>query len=943
MTPERYQEIEALFAAARELPPAERSAYLAQACGADEALRHEVASLLSYDDRPNNFIDVPALALSAEPQFSNAGTALTGVQVDHYQVLTLLARGGMGEVYRARDTRLDREVALKALPAAYARDTDRLRRFEQEARAAGRLNHPNVLTVYDVGIYQGAPYMITELLQGHDLRTQLQQGAIPPQRALDYAHQIATGLTAAHSKDIVHRDLKPENIFITNDERLKILDFGLAKLTAPIASRTSRPAGEFITKPGLIMGTVGYMAPEQIRGHEIDGRTDVFALGVILHEMLTGTAPFSRGSDVETMNAILHEDPHDVAQSIKNFPPVLASIVQRCLKKDPQQRFQSASDLSFAIETLSSAVPISSVGAKTNRMSVSKGLRWLAVLSGLVILAGFLISRLDRYEFQWRNPLINAQFTPLTDFPENERSAAISRDGKFVAFISDRDGPLDVWVGQIGTGEFQNLTKNRAPDIGNPRVRSLGFSPDGSQLTFEVRIQDRVHSWAVSTLGGSVKPYIDGVELAWSPDGTRVAYHTDAPGDPMFIGGRDEKIGKQIYAAERGVHCHYLVWSSDGAFIYFVRGFPPDEMDIWRIKSTGESLEQITFHNSLVAYPTILNERMLLYIARGDDGTGPWLYGMDLEHRVSHRISVGVEQYTSLAASSDSRRLVATVANPDSGLWRVPISDHIVEESSAERLVLPTVRALAPRIGRDYILYLYSKSGNDGIWKFGDSSAIELWSGSLGRVVDGAAVSPDGQRIAFTAQRAGLNRLYFMNSNGTGVTELASSLTVRGAPAWSPGGDWLTLAAEQGKTAGLFNVPLNGGQPIPLIEGQAANPVWSPDGRFVIYSGAEVGTTFPLKAATVDGRPYRTSDVVLSRGANRFSFVPGQGLLVLKGDIWHKNFWLIDLVSGQQRQLTNFSREFVINDFDVSPDGREIIFSRVKENSDIVLIDIPEQ
>jgi Tol biopolymer transport system component len=182
-----------------------------------------------------------------------------------------------------------------------------------------------------------------------------------------------------------------------------------------------------------------------------------------------------------------------------------------------------------------------------------------------------------------------------------------------------------------------------------------------------------------------------------------------------------------------------------------------------------------------------------------------------------------------------------------------------------------------------------------------------------------------------------------MNSNGTGVTELASSLTVRGAPAWSPGGDWLTLAAEQGKTAGLFNVPLNGGQPIPLIEGQAANPVWSPDGRFVIYSGAEVGTTFPLKAATVDGRPYRTSDVVLSRGANRFSFVPGQGLLVLKGDIWHKNFWLIDLVSGQQRQLTNFSREFVINDFDVSPDGREIIFSRVKENSDIVLIDIPEQ
>ncbi|HYR91899.1 MAG TPA: protein kinase [Terriglobia bacterium] len=891
MTPERYQKIGALFGAAKRLPPGERSGFLAQACGADEALHREVESLLGYDDQTDNFIDLPALQLSAESLSLKPEPDLSGRQVDHYEIVSLLGRGGMGEVYRARDSRLDREVAIKILPAAYSSDADRLRRFEQEARAAGRLNHPNVLTVYDVGVYQGAPYIVTELLEGHELRTQLKQGAVAQRRALQYAQQIANGLAAAHAKDIVHRDLKPENIFITSDGRLKILDFGLAKLKAPVSTKGSDDAHGFTTKPGIVMGTVGYMAPEQIRGQETDGRADVFALGVILYEMLGGRAPFSGESDVELMNAILKEDPPELTEANGDIPRVLASIVQRCLEKNAEQRFQSASDLAFALETSSSVFPAPDIAAKAIPRSVStRRLRWLSLVAVLVVAGGFIAWRLQRSDYWWRNPLVNAQFTPLTDFPESERSAAISRDGKFVAFISDRDGPFDVWAGQIGTGEFQNVTQGRAPDIGNPRVRNLGFSPDGSQLTLEVRIMGRV------------------------------------------------------YAAERGVHCHYLAWSQDGAFIYFVRGFPPDEMDIWRIKPTGESLEQITFHNSFVAYPTLLNERMLFYIARGDNGTGPWLYGMDVERRLPHRISLGVEQYTSIATSADGRRLVATVANPDAGLWRVPISDQTVEESAARRISLPTVRGLSPRTGPGYMLYLSSKGGNDGIWKFGDATAVELWSGSHGRVQEGATISPDGQRIAFTAQKEGRNRLYLMNSNGTGVTELASSLNVRGAPAWPPVGEWLTLAADQGKTAGLYKVPLDGEPPIQLIGEQAANPVWSPDGRFVVFSGVEVGTTFPLKAATADGKPYDIPELVLSRGANRFSFLPGRPVLVvLKGDVWHKNFWLIDLVTGRQRQLTNFSREFLISDFDVSPDGKEIVFSRVKENSNIVLIDITER
>jgi Tol biopolymer transport system component len=434
------------------------------------------------------------------------------------------------------------------------------------------------------------------------------------------------------------------------------------------------------------------------------------------------------------------------------------------------------------------------------------------------------------------------------------------------------------------------------------------------------------------------------VELAWSPDGKEIAYHTDAPGDPIFIGPPDEKIGTQIHAAPSGVHCHYVTWSPDGSHIYFVQGFPPDEMDIWRIPRTGGTPERITSHNSLVAYPTLLDARTLLYIARSEDGTGPWLYGMDVEHRVPHRISLGIERYTSIAASSDGRKLAATVANPEATLWRVPISDNIVHESGARRIALPTVRGVSPRTGPEYLLYLSSKGGNDGIWKFAGGTALELWNGTLGRVAEGPAISPNGNQIAFTAQKAGRNKLYLMDANGIGVTELAQSLTVRGGPVWAPSGDRVTLPAAGPEGPGLYNVFPNGDPPQRLVNEQAANPVWSPNGEFVVYSTPEVGTTFGVKAVTANGAPQRFPEMVLSRGASRFVFLPGtSSLIVLKGDVWHKNFWLVDVVSGRERQLTDFSREFLISDFDISSDGKEIVFSRIKENSNVILIELAEQ
>src|SRR5215212_10272901 len=276
----------------------------------------------------------------------------SGSRLGPYEILSPLGAGGMGEVYRARDPRLGREVAVKVLPAAVSGDADRLRRFEQEARAASALNHPNILTVFDTGSHDGTVYLVTEILEGETLRGRLAGGALPARKAIEIGIQIARGLAAAHERGIVHRDLKPENLFLTRDDRVKILDFGLAKLQASL-DLADAPTVLTDTEPGVVLGTVGYMAPEQVRGQPVDHRADLFALGAVLYEMLTGRRAFQKDSAAETMSAILREEPPDLAETGKLVPPGLDRMVRRCLEKDPHRRFQSASDLAFGLESLS--------------------------------------------------------------------------------------------------------------------------------------------------------------------------------------------------------------------------------------------------------------------------------------------------------------------------------------------------------------------------------------------------------------------------------------------------------------------------------------------------------------------------------------------------------------------------------------------------------------
>src|SRR5262252_271055 len=314
-------------------------------------------------------------------------TLIAGTKLGRYEIRSQLGAGGMGEVYRARDEKLNRDVAIKVLPQTFANDADRLKRFEQEARAAGILNHPNITAVHDLGSHDGAPYIVTELLEGETLRERLSTGAIPVRKATDYAVQIAKGLAAAHEKGIIHRDLKPENLFLTNDGRVKILDFGLAKLTQIEAApnQTNLPTASG-TEPGVVMGTLGYMSPEQVKGKPADQRSDIFAFGAILYEMLSGQRAFSRDSAAETMSAILREEPPDLSATNKSVQPGLERIVRHCLEKNPEERFHSAHDLAFDLETLSGlSAPqaASAAGKAVHRRAVPA----LAAILGIALAA----------------------------------------------------------------------------------------------------------------------------------------------------------------------------------------------------------------------------------------------------------------------------------------------------------------------------------------------------------------------------------------------------------------------------------------------------------------------------------------------------------------------------------------------------------------------------
>jgi len=373
-----------------------------------------------------------------------------------------------------------------------------------------------------------------------------------------------------------------------------------------------------------------------------------------------------------------------------------------------------------------------------------------------------------------------------------------------------------------------------------------------------------------------------------------------------------------------------------------VQGSLPDKLDVWRITPAGGSPQRITSHAGLVTYPILLDRRTLLYLASDRDGSGPWLYSMDVERRIPHRLTSGLDRYTSLAGSADGRRLVVTLARPKRTLWRLQIADTPTEVSTPSRVALSTGAGFSPRLGPNYLLYASATGATESIWKIANGAGTELWSGQGAQILGGPAISSDGRYVAFSVRQHGQSLLYVMQADGTNARVVADSLDLQGDPAWSPDGQSLTSAANDHGTPRLFHIPLDGQTPSIFVEEYSLDPAWAPDGRLVVYSGPDIGTTFSVKAVAADASAHVLPPLTLTRGARHIAFLPeGRALVLLRGEIQHKNLWLVNLETGAERQLTNLPAGFDVHDFDISPDGREVILERVQDLSDIVLLDLP--
>ncbi len=789
-------------------------------------------------------------------------TLASGTQLGPYEILSPLGAGGMGEVWRARDTRLNREVAIKLLPASFAQDADRLRRFEQEARATSALNHPNILTVYDIGTASselgGAPYIVAELLEGGELRELMKQGAIAPRRAVDYARQIAEGLAAAHAKGIVHRDLKPENLFVTRDGRVKILDFGLAKLRLrlPGGIDEEAPTQKLMTDPGVVMGTVGYMSPEQARGQETDHRSDIFSFGVILYEMLSGQQAFRGDSAIEVLNAILKEEPPEFSEINQQISPQLEMIVRRCLEKQEQNRFQSAHDLGFALRALSSGglAPTSSrlqtaaaLPAVTERMGAA---RWLG-RERLIWLAATVLLALTALGATWayfsRQPAEHVALRFTIAPPEKTTDygrAAISPDGRSLIFNPTVEGKRQIWLRPLGGFTWRPLsgTEDGSGFFWSPDSRSIGFFAEGKlkkidaaggtpQTLCNLPSGARGGAWGregvililtagviyrVPGTGGEPSPVIGGEPNPVAPDGARpyflpdgrhflyYAYATSSQETGIYLASLEERNGRRLLAADYdGIYAASALGAAGDGWLLFSRqgALLAQRFDARRLTLTGEPIpvaDQVETGSFSVSETGIL-----VYQSRRS------------------------EEISQLGWVDRAGKLLESVGAEGSGLFSPKLAPD------GKRVAIARIQA-KKRLYDIYVLDLTRGSESRLTFDPGDDS-YPIWS-------------HDGSRIVWASNRAGTYQLYQKLASGVGQDELLLQSDAPLTPSsWSADGKFLLYHRYDTKNQqdqDLWILPLEGDRkPFPFLQTpfREVGAQFSPDGRWIAYRSNESG------------------------------------------------------------------------------------------------------
>jgi Tol biopolymer transport system component len=514
-----------------------------------------------------------------------------------------------------------------------------------------------------------------------------------------------------------------------------------------------------------------------------------------------------------------------------------------------------------------------------------------------------------------------------------------------VAFVTDRDGEYGILVSQIGSHEFRSLSSQRVrytlTDVDAP-IRTVGFSWDGADVLLHAGL---VRLQRIPLLGGLARSFLgeEVVNVDWSPDGTRLVYHHFTAGDPVFVSESDGTNETLILPSPEGNHQHYPIWSPDGEWIYLVRGrMNTGDTHLWRVRPDGSDLQRLTEDKRHVAYPAPIDARTVLFCAREPDGAGPWLWALDVESGESRRVSFGLEHYTSVSVSADGKRIVATIEDPEASLWRVPVLNRLAKESDVTPVPVPSVRALAPRFAGEDLYYLSSRGTGDGLWRYRDGESVEIWRGAETPLLEPPAPSPGGDEIALVLRKEANHRLHILSADGAELRALTAEVDIRGTASWSPDGGWLVAGGKVDGEWGLFKIPSKGGPAVRIASGEALSPVWSPAGDLIVYAGPQVSSVSPLLSVTPDGDPIELPAIALLREhrGERFRFLPdGKALIYMNGTITPLDFWLLDLVTMERRQLTQLEGAASMLTFDVTPDGEAIVFDRLRRNSDLVLIE----
>jgi Tol biopolymer transport system component len=873
-------------------------------------------------------------------------TLPVGARIGPYEVLEPLGAGGMGEVYRALDPRLGREVALKVLPAELSADADRLARFEREARSASALNHPHIVTVYEVGRADSLPYIAMELVEGKTLRDLLADGPLPVKRMLSIAAQAADALAKAHRAGIVHRDLKPENVMVSRDGFVKILDFGLAKLAAPSGPKSGSHVSTMIdaTRPGVVLGTVGYMSPEQARAAEVDFRSDQFSFGSILYEIASGKRAFHRDSAPETLAAIIREEPEPLGRVAPSSPPPFRWIVDRCLAKDPDERYASTHDLAREIAGVRdhlSEIDRSDTAMRAPGVRRGAGRRPPLLVAGLVLLAfaaGAVAAVLWRSRAE---PPLPPALKALT-YSGQDQSPAVSPDGRTIAFTSKRDGTPRIWVKQLATGGEAAITEG--PDD-FPR-----YSPDGSAILFQRREGESFAIYRASVVGGEPRKVLAGASQAdWSPDGKTIAFlrwSNESGATTSILGvAATDGTGERVLAR---VTNHQLVqprWSPDGSTIALAElGVAGAPRSYWLVDSRSGSvrvLPSLTTNGFLSSAAWTASGNAIIYsqaesvvgnvtssaarIMRQDVRSGK---GRALLWIPSHALSLNILGPGQLVFDSspvrENLREVPLVGGPaQEGRW-------LTQGNASDR---------QPRYSPDgeWVLFSSNRSGNLDLWE------VSRKTGAVRRITDDSAddwdpgFTKDG-KLLWSSNRTGAFEIWLAEADGSGARQVTKEGKDAENPTATPDGAWIVYNQSFPEKAGIWKVHPDGSGGTRIFAGTTVLPEVSPDGRYVAFRTNIRIDQFEVRVARVsDGAltafrltlPVAQASVANSAGRSRW--LPDGSAVAFVGQdekgvygIFVQDFDPERDTSATRRPVAGFYPDLATESFGISPDGREM-------------------